>query len=121
MEKENKTSVNEVKELIVQKQQKYAEISDEAKRKNADKTMVTGLALAAMLAGVGGIVASTGGFYLAASLIATGTGAYTFFRNIPNYAKNLVVRYKSMLAKRRLNKALKTIDSLNEQPKIKTK
>lgn len=115
MEKEN------VKELIIQKKESYQEIIDETKKANADKSMVTGLALAAMIAGFGGIVASTGGFYLFASIIATGTGAYNFFKNIPNYAKNLVVRYKSILAKRRLNKALKTIDSLEEKPKTKTK
>ena len=110
-----------VKELIIQKKESYQEIIDETKKENANKTVVTGLALAAMVAGFGGVIAPVGGFYLAASLIATGAGAYGFFTNIPSYVKNLVVRYKSMLAKRRLNKALKTIDSLEETPKTKTK
>lgn len=111
----------DVKELIIQKKESYQEIIDETKKENANKTVVTGLALAAMVAGFGGVVAPISGFCFAASLIATGAGAYGFFTNIPSYVKNLAIRYKSMLAKRRLNKTLKTIDSLEEKPKTKTK
>lgn len=115
MEKQN------VKELIIQKKESYQEIIDETKKANVNKTVVTGLALAAMVVGIGGVIAPISGFDFVTSLIATGAGSYNFFVNLPSYIKNLVIRCKSKLAQRKLNKALKTINSLESEENTKSR
>jgi len=110
-----------LKELIIQKKESYQEIIDETKKANVNKTLVTGVSLAALVAGVSGVIVPATAFGFAASLVATGFGAYGTFMNITKYAKNLYIRCKSKLAQRKLNKALKFINSLEETPKTKTK
>ena len=111
---------NNLKELIIQKKESYQSIIDETKKANVNKTLVTGVSLAALVAGVSGVIIPATAFGFAASLVATGFGAYGTFMNIPSYVKNLYIRCKSKLAQRKLNKALKFIDSLEETPKTKT-
>lgn len=117
----------ELKELIIQKKESYQGIIDETKKKNADKTVITGISLAALVAGFGGMMAPVSVPLLIASLIATGSGLYGTFANVPRFVKNLYIRFKSKLAQRKLNKALDTINSIEaeyktaEEPKQKTK
>ena len=117
----------ELKELIIQKKESYQGIIDETKKKNADKTVITGISLAALVAGFGGIIAPVSVPMFIASFIATGAGAYGTFSNVPRYVKNLYIRFKSKLAQRKLNKALDVVNSIEEeqktkeQPKQKTK
>ena len=106
----------ELKELIVQKKESYDNIIDNTKKANVDKTVIAGVSLAALLAGVGGLTGGiTMGFQFVASLVAAGVGCYGTVMYTPDFIKNLVVRFKARLAKRRLNKTLKTIESLEKE------
>ena len=110
----SETRVEDLKELVIQKRQRYQDIADEAKKANVNKTFVTGVSLAAAVVGVCGVIAPVSAFGFAASLVAGGLGSYGSFMNVPKYVKNLFIRCKSKLAQRKYNKYIKVIDSIVE-------